>query len=198
MLIIDNWYQTTMVLILLGICGIIVTLYAIYVERLGPGIKAACDINNRASCSRVLKSPYGRMTKMYFNLRDDHPLNIPNTYYGILYYSAIILYNFVTVPYQETLLFIASLFSLFISLKLALILYYELNDFCAVCVTTYVLNFFIFYHACDLMMAYIMRSLKITVYHVKILILQCNVEIYVQYELFDATLKSTFNITLKC
>ena len=147
-----------MILILLGICGILVTLYAIYVERLTLG--AMCDINDRASCSRVLKSPYGRIMKMYFNLPDDHPLNVSNTYYGILYYSVIILYNFVVVPYQETLLFVASILSMLVSLKLALILYFNLKDFCVVYVITYVINFFIFYHACDLVMAYFMLSLN--------------------------------------
>uniref|UniRef100_A0A6C0C7D6 vitamin-K-epoxide reductase (warfarin-sensitive) n=1 Tax=viral metagenome TaxID=1070528 RepID=A0A6C0C7D6_9ZZZZ len=149
-----------MILVLLGICGILIALYAICVERLAPGVTAMCDINNRASCSRVLKSPYGRMMKLCFDLPDNHPLNVPNTYYGILYYSGIILYNFVTVPYQETLLFIASIFSMFVSLQLALILYYKLKDFCIVCVTTYVINFFIFYHAWNLMIAYIMLSSK--------------------------------------
>lgn len=132
-------------LVYFGIFGILVTLYAIRVERQSGN--AMCDINDRMSCSRVLKSPYARMMKMAFNLKENHPLNVPNTYYGLLFYIAITAYDFVYVPYQETLLLLASLLSLVACVGLAYILYFKLNDFCIVCVTTYFINIGIFYCA---------------------------------------------------
>ena len=136
-------------LILLALAGIIVTLYAIYVERQTNkiGFKAMCDINDYASCSRVLKSPYAKMTKMIFNLKDDHVLNVPNTYFGLLFYIAVIIYNFVDVSYQEVLLLVASGISLCACFGLAYILYFKLKDFCVVCVATYFINMGIFYYA---------------------------------------------------
>ncbi len=136
-------------LVYLGIIGIIVALYAIKVEQNvhKAGFKAMCDINDHVSCSRVLSSPYAKMMKMTFGLADDHPLNVPNTYYGLLFYVAVVIYNFVYVPYQELLLLIVSAVSLCACVALAYILYFKLKDFCVVCVATYFINMGIFYYA---------------------------------------------------
>lgn len=136
-------------LIYLGLFGIIVTSYAIYIERQKKGHRAMCDVSENISCTRVLKSPYARMMGLIFNLKNDHVLNLPNTYFGILFYFAIIIYNFIYIPYQELLLVTASFLSLCASFGLAYILYYKLQDFCIVCVTTYFINVAIFYYAMD-------------------------------------------------
>ena len=74
----------------LAICGIAVCLYAIHVERskhANPSYHAMCDFSEGASCSRVLTSDasigFGIVGRL---LGDDHPLNLPNTYYGVVVY----------------------------------------------------------------------------------------------------------------
>lgn len=74
----------------LAICGVVVSLYAIHVERskyANPSYQAMCDFSEHASCSRVLTSDasigFGIVGRL---LGDDHPLNLPNTYYGVVVY----------------------------------------------------------------------------------------------------------------
>lgn len=141
------------IILLFGMLGLLASLYAIHVERKarkeGPG-KAACDINNRMSCSSVLTSKYAKMTGLVFSLKENHPLNVPNTYFGVLFYLAIIIYPmfpFTMIPFREVLLFGATLFSVCFSFLLAYILYFKLNDFCIVCVTTYIINAVLFFCA---------------------------------------------------
>lgn len=134
-----------------GLVGFVATCYAIYVAKQSKkNIKVACDINDWASCTTVLKSPYANLSKMCFGLSDDSIFNVPNTYYGLLFYIAIIIYPvypFTLIPFRETLLLIASSFSMILSGVLAYILKYELNNFCAICVFTYFVNMVIFYLA---------------------------------------------------
>ena len=77
----------------LAICGIVVSLYATHVERskhANPSYQAMCDFSEGASCSRVLTSDasigFGIVGRL---LGDDHPLNLPNTYYGLVVYSLL-------------------------------------------------------------------------------------------------------------
>lgn len=133
-----------------GFFGLIVTLYAIYVERKArcSGFKAMCDFNDRASCSKVLTSPYSRMLGLSLGLNKDHPLNVPNTYFGTLFYIAIIAYPqypFTLIPFREILFFGATVSSMAFCFVLAYILYFKLNDFCVVCVTTYFINAVLLY-----------------------------------------------------
>ena len=135
---------------LTGIIGFIVTAYAISVERKSrsnPKYVALCDISNSMSCSRVLTSEYSKLTGRLFGLKADHPLNLPNTYFGLIFYSAVIIYPYVFIPYRELLFFLATSLSMMMCVYLAYILYFKLNDFCVVCVTTYVINAVLFYYA---------------------------------------------------
>ena len=129
--------------------GLVVTLYAVHVEQsAGPQYRSMCDINDHISCSRVLTSPYTRMMGMIFNLPKDHMFNLPNTNYGVLFYLAICCYPWATfVPGREFLLLGASVFSLVACCGLAYILYFKLKDLCLVCISSYVVNLFIFYYA---------------------------------------------------
>ncbi len=127
-------------LLYLGLAGILVTLYAIYVEKT-PG-KALCDVGEHMSCTRVLKSPYAKMVGKMLGLGPKHPLNLPNTYFGIMFYLTVCLCAFFHFYH---LLLILSIVSMIASFGLAYILYFKLQDFCLVCVTTYVINSFILY-----------------------------------------------------
>ena len=132
---------------LLALLGCLVAAYAIRVERNAKkDIKAVCDINDRMSCSKVLTSKYARMLGLAFGLKENHPLNLPNTYFGFLFYLAVFVYPFVDVPYKEFLLMGASGMSMVACVVLAVAMW-KLGDFCAVCVTTYFINAGILYCA---------------------------------------------------
>ena len=134
----------------LGVIGALCTLYAIYVEKRhedNANYNAYCDINNRVSCTAVLKSPYARMVKKTFNLSDNSVFNVPNTYYGMLFYIAVILYNvypFTLIPFREVLLLGASFCSLLVCVMLGYIMHYKLHNYCLVCIATYIVNAFVF------------------------------------------------------
>ncbi|AYV77270.1 MAG: vitamin K epoxide reductase complex subunit 1-like protein 1 [Barrevirus sp.] len=138
---------------LLGLIGIAISLYAIYVERSARKSKryvAVCDMNESVSCSLVLISAYSKLGEVYLGLSKDSIFNLPNSYYGILFYIAITIYPiypFTIIPFREVLFFGASILSIGVCCLLAWILYFKLNNFCAICATTYILNMFILYQA---------------------------------------------------
>jgi vitamin-K-epoxide reductase (warfarin-sensitive) len=138
---------------LLGCIGVIACAYAINVEmnmKKNKKYVAFCDVGQSMSCSRVLVSEYSKMGKLLFNLDPDHPLNVPNTYYGFLFYCAVILYNvypFTLIPCRQYLLLFASIISNMSSVCLAYILYFKLKTACLVCVATYIINAFLLYFA---------------------------------------------------
>jgi vitamin-K-epoxide reductase (warfarin-sensitive) len=134
-----------------GLIGFLATSYAIYVAKKSKSNEPVmCDINDWVSCTKVLKSDYAYLCKMYLGVSDDSPFNVPNTYYGLLLYIAIMIYPmypFTLIPFRETLLLIASTGSMLLSFFLAFILKYKLNNLCIICVFTYVVNAAIFYLA---------------------------------------------------
>eukprot|EP01127_Copromyxa_protea_P015155 TRINITY_DN4316_c0_g1_i1.p1 TRINITY_DN4316_c0_g1~~TRINITY_DN4316_c0_g1_i1.p1 ORF type:complete len:183 (-),score=13.31 TRINITY_DN4316_c0_g1_i1:160-708(-) len=101
-----------------ALVGVLVSLYSIYVELHASqedDFVAFCDITPSVSCSKVLTSPYAKMVGYVYDLPEDHSLNVPNTYLGLLFYSAVILYSippFTRVPHRELLFFSASCLSL--------------------------------------------------------------------------------------
>eukprot|EP01127_Copromyxa_protea_P015156 TRINITY_DN4316_c0_g1_i2.p1 TRINITY_DN4316_c0_g1~~TRINITY_DN4316_c0_g1_i2.p1 ORF type:complete len:187 (-),score=19.05 TRINITY_DN4316_c0_g1_i2:23-583(-) len=137
-----------------ALVGVLVSLYSIYVELHASqedDFVAFCDITPSVSCSKVLTSPYAKMVGYVYDLPEDHSLNVPNTYLGLLFYSAVILYSippFTRVPHRELLFFSASCLSLVLCLVLGYILYAILEDLCLVCLTSYLVNISIFICAC--------------------------------------------------
>jgi vitamin-K-epoxide reductase (warfarin-sensitive) len=130
---------TIMFLSLLSITGLIITGYAVYVERKGIA-NSFCDVSDSISCTRVLTSPYAKMMGRTLGLSKDHPLNIPNTYYGMCFYALILGWSiWPVIPVQ--LMIVASLLSIAASFALAYILYFKLQDFCIICAASYVVNF---------------------------------------------------------
>jgi vitamin-K-epoxide reductase (warfarin-sensitive) len=137
---------------ILGLLGVIVTLYAIYVEQTAkPGVQnAACDAGPGMSCTTALTSPYARLAKLYLGVPRKSVFNMPNTYYGLMFYVAVILYTiypFTLIPLKEFMLLFASFGSILLSIFLAGILYFKLKTFCAVCCVSWIINFGIFYNA---------------------------------------------------
>jgi len=137
----------------ISLFGLVVTLYTIYVEKMhrtNTKYVAICDINKKFSCTRVLETDYAKMAGKVFNLSSGSMFNVPNTYYGVLFYLAVAaytIYPFTLIPYREYLLLVASIASLCVSAVLGYIMHYKLGFYCIVCIITYFVNAAIFYCA---------------------------------------------------
>ncbi len=138
--------------IYLGLVGIVLTSYAIYVAiKYKHNGNAMCDINNTISCTRVLRSPDAYLIGKIFKLQKNHILNVPNTYLGMLYYILVTIYNVYPLAlfpqmFREICLLIASSLALLTSFYLGYSLK-KSKTVCIVCVFTYAVNFGIFLHA---------------------------------------------------
>merc|ERR1712098_749326 len=85
--------------LILSITGLLLSIYALHVETQAskdPEYVALCDISSMSlSCSKVLSSSYGRGFGLIgILLGDTHPLNQPNSLYGIIFYSIMMLMAF--------------------------------------------------------------------------------------------------------
>ena len=118
-------------IILCAIIGIMLSGYAFYLEKKikeDPNYQAHCDINDRISCSRPIKSGY---TNIFL---------IPNYVLGILFYSLIIALAILHFP---LLLLLVALGGFAASCFFAYILFFKIKSFCIVCIGTYIVNIFI-------------------------------------------------------
>ena len=119
-----------------GLClvGISLSLYAYYVETRklnDPTYRAACDIGERMSCSRVLTSRWGRGFGL---LPADSILNIPDSLFGLIYYClSLILNRFSTSQTTARLRVLLSVLVNLGSVYLGYVLYFILQDICFVC-----------------------------------------------------------------
>ncbi|XP_063285150.1 vitamin K epoxide reductase complex subunit 1-like protein 1 [Pelobates fuscus] len=125
--------------------GIGLSLYALHVEtsrESDAGYRALCDINPSISCSKVFTSRWGRGFGLVEKILGPQSLaNQPNSVFGILFYGLQILLGFAGSVSAAVTLLVTSLMSIGGSVYLAYILFYVLEDFCVICITTYVLNF---------------------------------------------------------
>jgi len=127
---------------ILCLVGISLSLYAFYVELRkinDPSYRAACDISEGMSCSRVLTSRWGRGFGLF---NSDSFLNIPDSLFGLMYYCLSLILN---RPYTSKtiarLRFIFSILTNLGSIYLSYILYFILHDICFVCCGMYTVNF---------------------------------------------------------
>lgn len=127
--------------IFFSLIGIGLSLYAFYIETrksTDPTYRAACDLSESMSCSRVLTSRWARGFGLFHS---DSIFNIPTSVFALVYYCLSLLFN---LSYQSK--FIARLrvfFSILTncgSIYLGYILYFILQDFCFVCFGMYIVN----------------------------------------------------------
>ncbi|HIH38588.1 vitamin K epoxide reductase family protein [Candidatus Woesearchaeota archaeon] len=115
-------------ILILGILGLLLSLYALYIEKRAEkqkGYKAACDFNNKMSCTKAFTSKYGKT------------FGLPNSVYGMAFYLLIIILSFFNqVRIIQVLAFLAVLGSC----CLAYMLYVKLRDVCIVCTAIYIVN----------------------------------------------------------
>lgn len=119
-------------LIVIAIIGFCVSLYAYIIERnirKNPAYKPMCDINDRISCSKPIKSPY---SNLFF---------ISNALVGMAFYALTII---LAVLQAKQLLLAAATCCLLATCGLAYILYAKIKSLCLVCTCTYLVNITIF------------------------------------------------------
>ncbi len=117
-----------MILIVLAVAGICISMYGFSIEqklKINPEYKPMCDISDRASCTKPIKSPMGKL------------FGISNTIVGILFYSVMAFFAWIGW-YQ--LVFIGAIGACLISLYLAYILFFRIKTFCLICIVTYAIN----------------------------------------------------------
>lgn len=129
------------IVILCSLIGMSLSLYAFYIETrksTDPTYRAACDINESMSCSRVLSSRWGRG---FGFLPSDSFFNLPTSIFGFMYYCLSLLLNqsVQSKDLARIRVFLSILTNLG-SIYLGYILYFVLQDFCFVCFGMYVVN----------------------------------------------------------
>ncbi|XP_006009084.1 vitamin K epoxide reductase complex subunit 1-like protein 1 [Latimeria chalumnae] len=127
------------------IVGIVLSVYAYHVEtskERDASYKAMCDISASISCSKVFTSRWGRGFGLMANFfGSDSIINQPNSVFGVTFYLLQIALGLAESGLAAVTLIATSMVSIAGSLYLAYVLFFILNDFCIICITTYLLNF---------------------------------------------------------
>jgi len=128
----------------LCLTGTLLAGYAYYVEvakEFNPDYQAMCDISAYISCSKVFTSKYGKGFGIIGELLgNDHPLNQPNSVFGAAFYFLLIILGLTKLSGYAAAQHYLALSSNIMSLYLAYLLYFVLQDFCVICVSTYIVN----------------------------------------------------------
>ncbi len=117
-----------MMIIILSIIGLLLSIYAVHVEKSKERIKnykPICDVSNKISCTKVFSSEYS------------HILGIKNSILGIFFYASIIILSILNLNWIILSLLILAVLS---SILLAY-LQYKLKLFCIICISVYIINF---------------------------------------------------------
>ena len=120
-------------LIILSAIGIILSIYALYVERKAKAnakYKAICDLSDRMSCSNAFRSDYG---KVFFG--------IPNSAIGILAYLILLVLAILNI---NDYIFYLSIPAVLATIYLAYALFIKLENTCLVCIGIYATNILLF------------------------------------------------------
>jgi vitamin-K-epoxide reductase (warfarin-sensitive) len=115
-------------IIIVALIGFIISMYTFFIEqrlKQEPDYKPACDINDRISCTKPIKSEYANL--FYFS----------NAVLGMVYYLMVALLAYLNMG---TLLVIATIGGCVASLVLASILFFKIESLCVLCISLYVIN----------------------------------------------------------
>lgn len=116
--------------LLFALLGIAVSLFGLLLDfkvKADPNFKAACDISERSSCTKTLKSKYSRIL-----------FGISNTYFGILFFGVIAWLAYVG-GYQHEIFYSAAVGTL-VSLWLALVIYFKQKNYCSLCIALVIIS----------------------------------------------------------
>ncbi|XP_059619327.1 vitamin K epoxide reductase complex subunit 1 [Phlebotomus argentipes] len=127
-----------------SLIGLLLSIYTTHVEiqlELDNDYEALCDLNEGISCTKVFSSQYGKGFGIVHHLLGEESIfNQPNGLFGIFFYALIALLCFVNDSKVARVQIYLCIVSNLLSLYLAYLLYFVLEDFCIVCVSTYVVN----------------------------------------------------------
>ena len=129
---------------ILCVFGVFISAFALFVEKAkheNSTYVALCDVNSWMSCSNVLTSQYSTGFGVVAPaLGEESILNIPNSIYGIIFFTLqFALGLFHNVRALRLLLYL-SMLSMIMVIYLASILIFVLRELCIVCVSTYIIN----------------------------------------------------------
>jgi vitamin-K-epoxide reductase (warfarin-sensitive) len=120
------------IILIFAVIGFAASLYGFFIEqklKKDAAYKPACDISDRASCTKALSSEYSKT------------LGISNTILGMIFYAVIFICTLLGL-YKLTFL-IASAGAV-MTVWFAYLLYFKLKVFCFVCTTTYIATIGVF------------------------------------------------------
>ncbi len=113
----------------LAIVGFAISLYTYFIEqkiKIDTQYKPVCDLSDRISCSRPIKSEYSNI--FFFS----------NAIAGMLFYALMFLLAWLG---RINLLLISAIGSCIFSCILAYLLYFKVKAFCLLCTSLYIINF---------------------------------------------------------
>ena len=135
---------------ILSVCGLMVSLYAIFVEynvSQNSSYEALCDISPEMSCSRVLTSDYSHVFSKLGLIPKNGIFDHSNALYGALFYTILIFMASQSQQlrrFRSEILLLLSTLSMILSAYLSYVLCEILRDICVVCFATYSINLGIF------------------------------------------------------
>ncbi|GJQ80950.1 hypothetical protein Trydic_g4767 [Trypoxylus dichotomus] len=124
--------------------GLALSIYSYVVEQAAEhdtNYKAMCDINEYISCTNVYRSEYGTGFGIISTLLGKESLlNKPNSLFGIIFYSLLIIFAQIdSKPFAILTLFF-SIVSIWVGIYLAYLLLFVIRSLCVVCAATYLVN----------------------------------------------------------
>ncbi len=108
--------------------GLALSLYTLYLHwklKRDAQYKAVCDLSDRMSCMKSIRSEEGKI------------FGIPNGVYGIGFYALVLL---ATLPPLQTYLAPLAVLGVIFSLYFAYQLYFKVKTICIVCTSIYLVN----------------------------------------------------------
>lgn len=115
-------------ILIFALIGLGISYYAYTIEKRikqNPAYKPACDLSDRISCSKPMKSAYTNV--FYFS----------NATIGLLFYAAIIIFALLGATKLVLLTAIAGCIG---SCILGYILYFKIKALCLLCTVLYIIN----------------------------------------------------------
>ncbi len=119
------------VLLALAIIGFSISVYGYITEqkvKKDESFKAACDITDRISCTKVMLSPYSNM--FFFSTFG----------LALAFYACI---GLLAILNLANTIFIAAIGACLLSCYLAYLLIFKIKSLCVLCTSLYVINFLI-------------------------------------------------------
>jgi vitamin-K-epoxide reductase (warfarin-sensitive) len=90
-----------------------------------PNYRPACDLSDRVSCTKPMKSQYGAL------------FYVSNAIVGVAYYLMIIV---LALLQNHSLLLFATATGVIVSAFLAYLLYFKIKSLCLLCTSLYIIN----------------------------------------------------------